>query len=83
MPTRRTSTEKPSRTKVKSPVLPEPTPSPSQDERKASFSEISPEQREQMIRETAYYLAEKDGFPGKDDQYWQQAEEQIDKMLKA
>ncbi len=39
--------------------------------------------RERMIQYAAYHLAEKDGFkPGKEQEYWLQAERQIDELFK-
>jgi predicted nucleic acid-binding protein len=44
----------------------------------------SHEERERMIAVAAYYLAEHRGFaPGREQQDWQQAERQIDRMLAA
>lgn len=83
MPPRTTPTPKP-RTKLRISDTPPPTPAPSQKEQTSMATVVNHEDRHQMIRETAYYLAEKDGFPsGKDEEYWSRAEEQIDKMLKA
>lgn len=42
---------------------------------------VSAEDRERMIRETAFYLAEREGFTSDNHIYWLRAEEQIDKML--
>ncbi|UYL09628.1 DUF2934 domain-containing protein [Bdellovibrio sp. SKB1291214] len=42
---------------------------------------VSAEERERMIRETAFYLAEREGFSSDNNIYWLRAEEQIDKML--
>ncbi|WP_413293178.1 DUF2934 domain-containing protein [Bdellovibrio sp. HCB185ZH] len=42
---------------------------------------VSPEERERMIKETAFYLAEREGFSADNQIYWLRAEEQIDKML--
>lgn len=93
MPTKTTSpSEKPLRGKLKSSVLPtrnskstkspELAPMPSDVESTSFATSLDPQDRERMIRETAYYLAEKDGFQeGRESYYWQQAEEQIDKML--
>jgi hypothetical protein len=45
---------------------------------------ISPRQRIDMIAEAAYFIAEKHGFdPQRVSQDWQQAEQQIDRMLKS
>ncbi|MEW8027760.1 MAG: DUF2934 domain-containing protein [Candidatus Thiodiazotropha sp.] len=46
-------------------------------------SEVSPQQRLDMIAEAAYFIAEKHGFDQQRVmQDWQQAEQQIDDMLK-
>jgi hypothetical protein len=37
--------------------------------------------RLQMIQETAYYLAEDDGFAGDPAEYWYKAEVQVDYIL--
>jgi hypothetical protein len=51
-------------------------------EKKAA--EISPQQRIDMIAEAAYFIAEKHGFdPQRVTQDWEQAEKQIDEMLKS
>ena len=40
------------------------------------------EDRETMIRNAAYYLAESDGFqPGREEEYWVQAEAQVEQLL--
>ena len=42
------------------------------------------EDRDTMIRNAAYFLAESDGFqPGREEEYWSQAESQIDQLLRA
>jgi hypothetical protein len=96
MPTKTSAIEKPARTKIRSSALPmtdvdgkmpEPAPQPADQERtsfaSSAANSTTPEDRDRMIRETAYYLAEKDGFPaGREDFHWNQAQEQIDKMLK-
>jgi hypothetical protein len=38
---------------------------------------LSPEEREQKIRETAYYIAERDSFRGDPISYWCEAEREI------
>ncbi|MCU7806715.1 MAG: DUF2934 domain-containing protein [Candidatus Thiodiazotropha sp. (ex Semelilucina semeliformis)] len=49
----------------------------------AEKARISPEQRLDMITTAAYYIAERHGFtPGRSDEDWQEAERQIDEMLK-
>ncbi|MGD9170417.1 MAG: DUF2934 domain-containing protein [Candidatus Thiodiazotropha sp.] len=51
-------------------------------EKKAA--EISPQQRIDMIAEAAYFIAEKHGFdPQRVTLDWEQAEKQIDEMLKS
>jgi hypothetical protein len=46
--------------------------------------EISPQQRIDMIAEAAYFIAEKHGFdPQRVTQDWEQAEQEIDEMLKS
>ncbi|MES9826991.1 MAG: DUF2934 domain-containing protein [Candidatus Thiodiazotropha sp.] len=45
---------------------------------------VNPQLRLDMIAEAAYFIAEKHGFnPQRATQDWQQAEEQIDEMLKS
>jgi hypothetical protein len=45
-------------------------------------AEVSPEERDRMIQEAAYYRAERRGFaPGHDDEDWQAATAEIDAML--
>jgi hypothetical protein len=81
MPTKTSATEKPVRTKLRNSTLPKSNKSKKTVE---AVSPLSAEEREQMIRETAYYLSERDGFqPGQDEEYWQRAEQQIDLLLKA
>jgi hypothetical protein len=49
----------------------------------AAAPAVSPEQRQRMIAEAAYYLAEKRGFAhGSHDADWAEAERQIDATLK-
>lgn len=49
----------------------------------AEKARISPEQRLDMITTAAYYIAEHHGFTsGRSDEDWQEAERQIDEMLK-
>ncbi|MCU7827794.1 MAG: DUF2934 domain-containing protein [Candidatus Thiodiazotropha sp. (ex Myrtea sp. 'scaly one' KF741663)] len=51
--------------------------------KKAKKARISPEQRLDMITTAAYYIAEHHGFTsGRSDEDWQEAERQIDEMLK-
>lgn len=38
---------------------------------------LSPEQRERLTRELAYYLAERDSFRGNPVEYWLKAERQV------
>lgn len=46
------------------------------------LAKVSPDQRLDMIREAAYYKAEKRQFaPGHDDQNWAEAEREIDELL--
>lgn len=42
---------------------------------------VTPEQREQMIREAAYYRAERSGFTGTADEDWSAAQQEVDAML--
>ncbi len=51
--------------------------------RRAIFgAAVTPEQREAMIREAAYFLAQQRGFQGgTPEQDWREAEAQIDRML--
>ncbi|MCU7860632.1 MAG: DUF2934 domain-containing protein [Candidatus Thiodiazotropha sp. (ex Lucinoma kastoroae)] len=51
---------------------------------KQKASTITPEQRLDMIATAAYYIAEKHGFdPLRATQDWEDAEQQIDALLKA
>jgi hypothetical protein len=50
--------------------------------KKAARKSVSAETRFNMIQEAAYYLAESNGFGGDAAQYWEQAERQVDEMLK-
>jgi hypothetical protein len=44
---------------------------------------LSPEEHYRMVQETAYFRAQADGFqPGKDLQYWLQAEMEVAQRLK-
>jgi hypothetical protein len=55
---------------------------PASKKSKSSGNSIDPEQRQQMIAETAYFIAEARGFDGEcqlDD--WLQAEAMIDRQL--
>jgi hypothetical protein len=80
MPTKANAIEKPVRTKLRSSILPK---SNKEKSIAKAVSTLSAEEREQMIRETAYYLSERDGFqPGQEEEYWQRAEQQIDALLK-
>jgi hypothetical protein len=50
--------------------------------KKKVAKKVSAQEHYQMIQETAYFLAEKDGFrPGHELQYWLQAEEMIVQRL--
>jgi hypothetical protein len=42
---------------------------------------VSPEERESLIRETAYYKSEKQGFSGSREQAWAEAEQEVDARL--
>ena len=42
---------------------------------------VTPEQRQRMVEVSAYYLAEKNGFKGDGQQYWLQAEKDVDAKL--
>jgi hypothetical protein len=42
---------------------------------------LTTEQREQLIRETAYFLAERDSFRGDPVSYWVTAEKQVNKRF--
>lgn len=44
---------------------------------KASAPVLSPEERWEMIRTAAYFLAERDGFSGDPEGYWIAAERQL------
>ncbi|MDH5300985.1 MAG: DUF2934 domain-containing protein [Gammaproteobacteria bacterium] len=47
-----------------------------------NINTLTQEERQQMIAETAYYIAEQHGFePGRDQQNWLEAERQVDQML--
>jgi len=58
-----------------------PAPAPKPRKRKAQAPATPPpsgDDRLQRIRETAYLLAEKDGFSGDPERYWAKAEQQVD-----
>ena len=58
-------------------------PTPKKADSQITRHAANPEERETMIRETAYYMAERDGFPaGRESDYWAQAEAQVDQLLK-
>ena len=42
---------------------------------------VTPEQRQRLVEVSAYYLAEKNGFKGDGQQYWLQAEREVDAKL--
>jgi len=43
---------------------------------------VSAEERQRMVQENAYYIAEKDGFQaGQEGRYWIEAEAKIDALL--
>ena len=44
-------------------------------------AEVTPEQRYRMIRDAAYYIAERNGFVGDNHAYWLEAEQAIDAQL--
>jgi len=47
-----------------------------------NLNTLEPEERRQMIAETAYYIAEQRGFePGRDEQDWLEAERLVDEQL--
>ena len=50
--------------------------------KKGAKKAVSPEQRYMMVRDAAYYLAEKSGFTGSSVEHWIQAEKQIKAQLK-
>jgi hypothetical protein len=52
------------------------------DSRTTSPGAVTPEDRDRMIQYAAYHIAEKDGFKsGKENEYWLQAERQIDSIF--
>ncbi|MCM2280022.1 MAG: DUF2934 domain-containing protein [Oligoflexia bacterium] len=55
----------------------------SQAATRPSRKEITPEVRHQMIRETAYYIAERRGFQGSPQQDWYEAEQEINRRLRS
>lgn len=47
-----------------------------------TINTLEPEERQQMIAEAAYYIAEQRGFvPGQHEQDWLEAERQVDETL--
>lgn len=42
---------------------------------------VTPQDREQYIQVAAYYIAERDGFNGDPQDYWINAEQEIDRLL--
>ena len=52
---------------------------PARKKTETAIAPMSQEQRHGMIRQTAYYIAEKDGFNGDDVKYWLAAEQEINK----
>jgi hypothetical protein len=53
-----------------------------EDSRATPPGAVTPEDRDRMIQYAAYHIAEKDGFqPGKEHEYWLQAERQIDSIF--
>ena len=62
-----------------------PNPQPSLEEKPVSLqhlAKVTPEQRQDMVREAAYYKAEKRNFTGGSDaQDWADAEREIDELL--
>lgn len=62
-----------------------PSPQPPLEEKPVSFQQlgkVTPEQRLDMIREAAYYRAEKRDFaPGNDAEDWAEAEREIDELI--
>ena len=42
----------------------------------------SAEERYKMIEEAAYYIAERNGFQGDSNEYWAQAEKEVNALLK-
>lgn len=65
---------------------PEPAPAPAAAKRVAKHpsakASVSPEERQRMIEEAAYYRAEKRGFaPGYEAEDWAAAEQEIDAQL--
>lgn len=57
---------------------------PKEDKSQTPRLAAMPADREHMIQTAAYHLAEKDGFQsGREEQYWLQAEAQIDQLLRS
>lgn len=47
-----------------------------------SVAKVSAEDRQRMIQDAAYHIAEKDGFQaGREQEYWYRAEKQIDQLI--
>lgn len=81
------SVAQPAAPKPATPVAPQkvapskPATKPTAKETKAK--PLSPEEHYRMVQETAYFRAQADGFqPGKDLQYWLQAEMEVAQRLK-
>lgn len=45
--------------------------------------QVTPEERQKMIEQAAYFRAEKAGFTGDPHEHWLAAEKEVDAMLKA
>lgn len=79
-----TPSSKSNAAKSKSPALKRSRPSKSTSSQKLPNAalEMTKEDRERMIQYAAYHIAEKDGFkPGKEQEYWFQAEKQISDLM--
>ena len=79
------STTKKAATKTSEPAAPKANPQPRVEEQPISLqhlAHVTPQHRENMIREAAYYRAEKRNFTGGSDaEDWAAAEREIDELL--
>jgi hypothetical protein len=49
--------------------------------KQGSPPQVSPEERDRMIRDAAYYIAERNRFEGDPTQFWLEAERQVEQSL--
>ncbi len=66
---------------VKSPSMADPVAKPKKAAGSRSARTITPEERQKMVEQAAYFRAEKEGFKGDPHQHWLAAEDEVASVL--